>query len=73
MRFSAVPGAAIAGILCAQNLTPVFEKSFPLRSGTITIPKLSPGAQYSLLYSIESLRDRQWRCVGYHGSTMRKS
>ena len=56
MRFIAVLGAAIAGVLCAQNVTPVLRKNLPPGSGTVTIPKLNPDAQYSLLYSIESLR-----------------
>ncbi len=50
-------GTAIAGVLCAQNLTSVIHQQLPLRPGTIAIENLIPDAQYSFLFSIDSLRD----------------
>lgn len=57
MRFIAALSVTLTGVISAQNVTPVLQQSLPLHSGTSTIRQLKPNAQYSFLYSIDSLRD----------------
>lgn len=56
MKWLSVLGFLFPLAVSAASLATLVHSTGPLRSGTVTLPNLSPTSQYSLLYSLSPLR-----------------
>jgi hypothetical protein len=57
MKWLSILGCLFSLAASGASLETLVHSTGPLRSGTVTLPNLSPASQYSLLYSLSPLRE----------------